>query len=115
MVVDQTRVKTRSDSTHSVIVGIESSVAYCGMCILRTPQSIALCGACYGTLRTVNSVNTELQFIAYTKGQNLMFTPCVTGGNKPLHDLVNSMFVMYSSVICHPSAQRTCENNVQAR
>ena len=46
MVVDQTRVKTRSDSTHSVIVGIESSVAYCGMCILRTPQSIALCGAC---------------------------------------------------------------------
>ncbi len=62
MVVDQTRVKTRSDSTHSVIVGIESSVAYCGMCITY-PQSIAglITG---GTLRTA-TVNTVPKY-SYT-------------------------------------------------
>ena len=86
MVVDQTRVKTRSDSTHSVIVGIESSVAYCGMCILRTRNPLRFAGLVirYVSRYVQLTVNTEIQFIAYTKGQNLMFTPCVTGGNKPL-------------------------------
>ena len=67
------------------------------------------------TYDTYRDVSTDYRSVQYTvsPSQNLMFTPCVTGGDKPLYDLVNSMFVMYSNVTCHPSAQRTCENSVQ--
>ena len=50
------------------------------------------------------------------KGVNLMFLPCLCHEVVTNHyDPFNSLFVMYSNVTCHPSAQRTCENSVKAR
>ena len=67
MVVDQTRVKTRSDSTHSVIVGIESSVAYCGMCILRTRNPLRfVAGLVTLTVRYVVAVNSKYRNTVYS-------------------------------------------------